>query len=931
MPNPSETIRVLHVDDDPRLGEMVGTYLEREDDRITVRTATDAESGRAMLAEHDIDCVVSDYDMPGMDGIDFLEDVRETSPDLPFILFTGKGSEEVAADAISAGVTDYLQKESGTSQYTVLANRISNAVAATQSASRAERDRHRLEQLLKTVPGCVVQLDTDGRFVYANRRAEDVLGIELAEVTDRTYNDPAWNIRDLDGDPIPDDQLPFRRVLDTGEPLYGAEHSIEWPDGTRKVLLVNGAPLFDERGDVESVVFSLTDITERRERERKLDQLRTRAQSLMYTETDAETAQLATDIADDIIGAPLSGVHLLNDAGDALELVGKGDAIDSHFHGSPGYPRDAPEGSRAALVWEQFTEDDPLVVDDLQAHDALAEATPARSVILQPVGDHGVFIVSSAEADAFDETDAALAELLATVLRTALDRVERERQFREEREFTEQLIDTIPDLFYVAGVDGTLRRWNARVLEVTGYGAGELEGMDAREFFAEDDRDEVGEAIAETLAAGQASVEARVRTADGDLVPYEFTGGRLTDSDGAASGLVGIGRDITARKQRERALERLHAATRDLMRAETSEAVATVGSETATEVLELSMNGVHLHDPDAAALVPVAWADRTEDPLGGPPPALPVEDSVAGEVYRTGAVERHADVREADRPFNPETPFRSELYLPLGDHGVFILASTTPDAFDAADEALARVLAANVEAALDRVEQRRQLRRERDRFEEFASVVSHDLRNPLNLAQGRLELARAECDSDHLDDVAYGVDRSLSMIDDLLVLARQGVDVGEMEVVDMAALVERCWRTIEPTDATLVVDIETSIRADESRLNQLLENLLRNAVEHGSTSPQQAADAVEHGGEDVTITVGELADGDGFYVADDGPGIPDEEAEAVFETGYSTVDAGTGFGLNIVGKIADAHGWEVTLTESEAGGARFEITGVAAG
>jgi len=121
-----DTIRVLHVEDDPDFGELTATILEREDDRFALERATSATDGNAHLEERQFDCVVSDYDMPGTHGIEFLTFVREQYPELPFILFTGKGSEEVASDATSAGVTDSLQKEGGTDQYAVLANRITN-------------------------------------------------------------------------------------------------------------------------------------------------------------------------------------------------------------------------------------------------------------------------------------------------------------------------------------------------------------------------------------------------------------------------------------------------------------------------------------------------------------------------------------------------------------------------------------------------------------------------------------------------------------------------------------------------------------------------------------------------------------------------------------------------------------------------------------
>ncbi|MFQ3285943.1 sensor histidine kinase, partial [Natronomonas sp.] len=191
---------------------------------------------------------------------------------------------------------------------------------------------------------------------------------------------------------------------------------------------------------------------------------------------------------------------------------------------------------------------------------------------------------------------------------------------------------------------------------------------------------------------------------------------------------------------------------------------------------------------------------------------------------------------------------------------------------------------------------------------------SHDLRNPLNVAEGRLQLAKDECESEELSHVEGALDRMGALIDDLLTLARQGETTTDFESIELAALVENCWATVETTSTSLVVEIDsgTSIQGDQSRLKQVFENLIRNAIEHA--------------GPDVTVTVGQLDDG--FYVADDGPGIPEEDRGQIFDAGYSTADAGTGFGLSIVDQIVGAHGWSIQVTESEAGGARFEITGV---
>ncbi|WP_148417023.1 response regulator, partial [Haloferax sp. KTX1] len=130
MDHSGDSVRIIHVDDNSNFADTTAALLEHEDDRLCVETAASAEQALETLSTVQYDCVVSDYDMPDQNGIEFLEAVRQRYPELPFILYTGKGSEEIASDAISAGVTDYLQKGSGAEQYTLLANRIRNAVDA---------------------------------------------------------------------------------------------------------------------------------------------------------------------------------------------------------------------------------------------------------------------------------------------------------------------------------------------------------------------------------------------------------------------------------------------------------------------------------------------------------------------------------------------------------------------------------------------------------------------------------------------------------------------------------------------------------------------------------------------------------------------------------------------------------------------------------
>ena len=181
----SDSIRVLHVDDEPDFADMAATFLKRADDQLNLQTANSASEGLRYLADTSFDCVISDHDMPGQNGIDFFEILREEYPDLPFILFTGKGSEEIASDAISAGATDYLQKETGTDQYTVLANRIGTVV----EKRRVQRSRKRQLKAIETADEGIAIFDSEGCCRYANQQYIDIYGFDPAEIQDKHWKD----------------------------------------------------------------------------------------------------------------------------------------------------------------------------------------------------------------------------------------------------------------------------------------------------------------------------------------------------------------------------------------------------------------------------------------------------------------------------------------------------------------------------------------------------------------------------------------------------------------------------------------------------------------------------------------------------------------------------------------------------------------------
>ena len=215
-----------------------------------------------------------------------------------------------------------------------------------------------------------------------------------------------------------------------------------------------------------------------------------------------------------------------------------------------------------------------------------------------------------------------------------------------------------------------------------------------------------------------------------------------------------------------------------------------------------------------------------------------------------------------------------------------------------------------------RKERQEEVKRQNERLERFANMVSHDLRNPLQLATMRLELARrADDPTTYLDDIEAALERMDSLIEDVLALAKQGQRVVSPEPVELDDILQMAWNSVDAPEAAFVIESSPgTVLGDEGRLRQLVANVFRNSIEHGGTT--------------VTVSAGRLADETGFYLQDDGAGFPDPNDGELFEAGYTTSETGTGFGLSIVTEIAEAHDWTVRATTSDEGGARLEFSGV---
>ena len=272
-------VRVLLVDDEPGYAEVVAEFLRKESGIDEVVTETDPHEALAALDET-VDCVVSDYAMPGVDGLELLASVRERHPGLPFVLLTGQGGEGIAVEAISAGVTEYVRKQSGTDQHTRLAHRVSNVVRQHRAEQSVEATQRQYTRLIEASSDVVTILDRDGRFTYLSPAAERRLSYSPEELLDRPLLE---FIHPADRDTAAQQ---LATLIDEPGRAVSVEVRFEQPDGSWRWVEARGRNLLGDP-DVDGLVMYARDVTDRKEREQRLRESEQRFRSLFEKAFDA--------------------------------------------------------------------------------------------------------------------------------------------------------------------------------------------------------------------------------------------------------------------------------------------------------------------------------------------------------------------------------------------------------------------------------------------------------------------------------------------------------------------------------------------------------------------------------------------------------------------------------------------------------------------
>ncbi len=396
----------------------------------------------------------------------------------------------------------------------------------------------------------------------------------------------------------------------------------------------------------------------------------------------------------------------------------------------------------------------------------------------------------------------------------------------------------------------------------------------------------------------------------------------LSDPHAASrpDGAVGDRKRLANTETKLRSLQEI---TRELMTASTTDDIVDLSLTACVDVLGMPISVFWLYDDERDVLVAYRQTEYGYVVMGTLPPD-PFErgEGIVWRAVESGEVRYWEDLWDlGEELYNPDTDLRSEIDVPLGEYGVLGMGSMSPGEFDEADVDMCRILGRAVESAFKRADRERALEYKTEQLEAMAEVVSHDLRTPLDVGATRLRLLdetladaplrqpTREAVDDHVASIEASLDRASDIAGELLSMTGDEARATQPTTSDIRTVATTVWETVETGDLDLEVRGSRTVEADESQLRHVFENCIRNVVDH--------ADA-------TCVRIG--ATSNGFFVEDDGVGIPADRRDRVVERGFTTTGDGNGLGLAIVDEIAAEHGWHVTIAEGSDGGVRIEVT-----
>ncbi len=951
-------IKTLLVDDENSLLQQAKIFLERIEERLDVSTVSSAEEALEILDEERYEVIVSDYQMPDIDGVEFLEEIREgRDMDIPFIIFTGRGREEVAMKALNLGADRYIKKEgSPKDQFEFLAH----AIVRENEQSKIHREKEDRERRIKELYEVSIELGNyDSEEKIYSRVLESFRSIldfqassicmskngclivkatdaESVEEGEKRSNDEG--IRGLtyqNQEPYLIDDLSNWEVARPSDPDFKSVLSIPIGDEGVFQALSYETNYFDEFDQEMSellisqmwqVIKGIRYRNELKRNETWLSQIIKNSSIPTFvidkdhtvTHWNQACENLTGESKETIVGTskawkgfydeerPVMADLVLEEASREKiseyysDKFGESDLLEEAFEAEDHFSEFGEEGR-----WVYFTAA-PIKDsegDRIGAIETLQDVTDVKESKERIKKNNEKIKKLHEKVSEFEkcETEKEICELVVQASERILEFEVCGIDFVEDKEFVPIAVSSDIE-------DGFIRR------KVEDAGISRKVYQNKESLLVKDSRDiDFSKPVVSdyrssiTIPVGDFGIYQTLST---DVGAFDEQDKELAEIlvNHATEAINRLRSEEELRKNKEK-LEKLHQASAELEFCKSEEEVYDCAVEAAEKILDFDMCCFDAVEDDEF----VVKATSSAVPDNGYANRSIEEGGTSRRTYLEQEPYIIDDLDDDDHAKPVSSDYRSIISLPLSDHGIFQAVSTEKSHFDEDDLKMAKLLVSHVTEALKRLESE-------SRTEFLHSLLRHDVGNKAQLTQGYLQLLEEHDLQDEARELLYKAKRAteegLGVIEKVRNLKEVEAEEERGEVF-IGSMIKKVL--LEHQAQLEERDIKKELGACEGRvlggrlLEELFSNIIENILKHSRCSQIRVTSRTE--GDECVISI-----------EDDGEGIPDDIKDKVFLKGFkSGDDPGTGLGLYMVKEIAESYGGSVEVKDSELGGARFDV------
>lgn len=917
-------ISALYVDDEETLLDIAKIYLEKGGE-FQIDTALSVNEALLLIGKKNYDVIISDYQMPVKDGLEFLSLIRESGNSIPFILFTGRGREDVVIQAINNGADFYIQKGGDPgSQFAELEHKIKISVDRKQkndeilgknrelneinkklekteeelrnkleevSRKKAELDesRNRLQQIITFLPDPTFAIDNEGKVIAWNSAMEDLSGAQAEEILGKGDYEYAYRLYgvkrpiliDLVLDPGIKNEYDFPLVISDGNQIF-SENLFSSINGMKNVSMwYTASPLYDIDGNVSGAIESIRDITRIKLTEKLVEIQRDLGFSLGKTTTleGAMEALLNSSLCLEEVDS--GGIYIIDhDSGTMKLMASTGVSCKFRDLVSVFKMKETDSGLRKEAV--DLTADDSFFMN-INPGFLENEGIEYFHVVGLIFKDEllGFFVCASHSKIKISPETRTSIEALAAQASGALFRIRMSEERRKIRENLENFFDEIEDYLCVTDTSGNILMTNSALQKYTGYYEEELTGKHISVLHPPDSRDEMDIVINGILKGNLESYFVPIITKSGEIIQTET---RVSPGNwGGKPAIFAVSRNISEiREAHDRLLE-----SERRLRAVFDQSFQLAGIlDRKGKILDMNKTALNIFGLDLEDLKGrylSEWAsenDRTDLPEK-------LRDAI-GVASRGVSVKSEISIPDRDGFLR-----NIEFSLRAVRNEAGMVEYMIPEGIDITrrKRAESALLQANHKLIL------------------LNGITRHDILNKITPVLGYLEMTRTLYSSPEIDEVIGKMESQVLDIEKLIRFTKLYDELGAVEPV---------WQNLRsifdslriPSGISLKTDIpEIEIYADPM-LEKVFSNLLDNSIRHGKKVTK------------IEVSCSRTPEGTSIFWKDNGAGIPDELREKIFMRGFGN---NSGLGMFLSREILSISDMEIRECGKEGQGAVFEI------